>query len=140
MSDTTAAANAAKPSSSVKLVLLGEAAVGKVLITTLITSHPTLPPLDAFSRIKKMQVTDHQITVIPSPALRKRRFPTKQRTHNRRRVPDKEDHLADQDDKIRNLGHGGPGAVRVLGAHVLPQRAGRARGVRPHQAVESRQS
>lgn len=68
MTDTTAAVP--KPSSSVKLVLLGEAAVGKV------RDHCLAPR-------SCQTMTDHISLVLPRPPFRQQRFPGKQGTHYR---------------------------------------------------------
>ena len=86
MADST---NAPKPSSSVKLVLLGEAAVGKVR---------TSPVLGALSlRLEELQrLTDSSI-VFSRTSLRQQRLPREQRADDWRSVASR---------SIPTLGHG----------------------------------
>ena len=136
MSDT-AGANA-KPSSSVKLVLLGEAAVGKV-------HHTHLRPPCPYSDISPQHTVTTRISltqscpVLSRPPLRQQRLPTEQRTHHRRRLSDQENHPPLTHHKVRNLGHGRPGTLRLAGTNVLPQRPSRPRRLRSHKALLARQ-
>ena len=78
MADSAAAAT--KPSSSVKLVLLGEAAVGKVhyLFSSLLGSS-------AFP-VSTADIVLPRLLVILGTPFREQRFPRKQGTHHRRYV------------------------------------------------------
>lgn len=79
MADSAAAAT--KPSSSVKLVLLGEAAVGKVQSFPLSFLGPPVGLLG------KADIVLLKPSVFPRTPFREQPLPRKQGTHHRRYVP-----------------------------------------------------